>query len=124
MKKNGFTLIEIIAIIVLLGVISLIFVPSIREILKENRERVYSTYRKNMILASETYMIDNNIFVTSIENVVYIDLNNLINEDLISESDCDGYVKVEYDNSNGSVNIKKDAFLKCDDYITSGYEEK
>ena len=38
MKKNGFTLVELIAVIVILGLIGLIIVPSINSTLK-NKER-------------------------------------------------------------------------------------
>jgi len=124
MKKNGFTLVELIAIIVLIGVISLIFIPVLDDVLKENKEKVYSTYRKNMVSASETYMIDNNISVNSVEPVIYIDLNNLINEGLISKSDCQGYVKVKYMQENYFVTVKRESFLKCNDYKTTGYEER
>ena len=49
MKKNGFTLVELIVIILLIAVISLIFLPAFDDILKENKGRIYSIYRKNMI---------------------------------------------------------------------------
>lgn len=43
MKKNGFTLVELIAVIVILGLIGLIIVPSINSTLKKQREKTFQT---------------------------------------------------------------------------------
>lgn len=41
--KRGFTLVELLAVIVLLGMISLIVVPVVDKLIKENKENLYQT---------------------------------------------------------------------------------
>jgi len=55
MKKNikGFTIVELIAVITILGVIMLIAVPNVIGILDKNRKEIYITDAKQMLTAAE-----------------------------------------------------------------------
>ena len=41
--KKGFTLVELLAVITLLGLLSLIVVPVVDKIIKDNKEKLYQT---------------------------------------------------------------------------------
>lgn len=54
--KNGFTLVELLAILVLLGVIILVSVPNIIETNKNSRQQNYEQYTNNIENAAEIYV--------------------------------------------------------------------
>lgn len=67
MNRKGFTLIELIAIIVMIGLMTVIIVPNILEMSEESKEISYNTLIKNIVTASETYY----------EECEYGDLSNI-----------------------------------------------
>lgn len=54
--KRGFTLIEVLAVIVILAFITSIVVPTVSKNLKESNEKVIMTSANNYIEAVETYL--------------------------------------------------------------------
>ena len=56
---KGFTLIEILGVLIILGLISLITVPVVANILKENKERLYDIQIKNIEEASRNFVAEN-----------------------------------------------------------------
>ena len=57
-KRNGFTLIELMAVIIILAVIALIVTPLIIGGIKESKEKLYDTQLENIKSAAKSYMID------------------------------------------------------------------
>ena len=55
MKKQGFTLVELIGVIVILGLIAAFSVPALTKTMKESSEKQYENYVKNITLAAENY---------------------------------------------------------------------
>lgn len=55
MNRKGFTLIELIAVIVMIGLIMVIVVPNILDIVNESKAASYNTLIKNIVTASEMY---------------------------------------------------------------------
>ena len=69
--KKGFTLIEIIGVIVLLGVIALFSIPALTQTISDSAEKQYEEYVKNIKIAAESYFhnetdgtIDGEYFIT------------------------------------------------------------
>lgn len=59
MKKNkGFTLIEIMAVIVILAVIALIVVPLVTGSIKDSKQKLYETQLENIKSGAKSYMIN------------------------------------------------------------------
>lgn len=58
-RKNGFTLIEVLAIIILLGVIALIFTPNILNIFGISNDNAFEEDVKNLVHSAELYQLDN-----------------------------------------------------------------
>ena len=46
MKKNGFTLVEVLLVLVILGVIAVIFIPEATKLLKENDKKYIKQKKK------------------------------------------------------------------------------
>lgn len=57
--KKGFTLIEILAVIIVLGIIGLIVFPTVSELIKKSRENLYNDQLEEIKLASEKWAYKN-----------------------------------------------------------------
>lgn len=57
--KNAFTLVELIAVIVLLGILSVIMIPTISNIIKENKESLYRSQLEEIRSAAEKWAYKN-----------------------------------------------------------------
>ena len=72
-KKKGFTLIELIAVLVIMAIIALIVTPLVMSIIKKARvsadKRSIDAYGRSIELAIAGYLMDNGSFPTSIEQL-------------------------------------------------------
>ena len=59
MKKNGFTLAELIGIITILGIIAVLTIPVIDKTMRDNKEKTYNLQINNMISGLKTWANDN-----------------------------------------------------------------
>ena len=87
MNKKGFTLVELIAVMILLGVLGLIATVTISNELKENKESLYQTQLKNIEEAAKTWA-DQNVFSLPTEDggTVVITLGQLKQAGLIGNT--------------------------------------
>lgn len=60
MKKNGFTLVELLASLTILGILMAVTVPNVVGILTQNREKTYNEDAKKMISTAKYKMAGNN----------------------------------------------------------------
>lgn len=60
MKKNGFTLVELLASLTILGVLMVVTVPNVVGILSQNRDKTYVEDAKKMISAAKYKFTGNN----------------------------------------------------------------
>ena len=58
-NKKGFTLVEILAAITILGILSTIAIVSVNKIIQSGKEKHYKTAEKNLILAGQSYVQEN-----------------------------------------------------------------
>jgi competence protein ComGC len=88
MKKNGFTLIEMLGILMVLSVIILVSVPSILSTNKKAKESQMEDAKETLYMAAETYVeIDKDRKARLKKNGYYfIKLTDLVSEGLISSS--------------------------------------
>ena len=72
-RKNGFTLIELIAVLVILAILALIVTPLVMNIIRKARisadKRSIDAYGRSVEYAIATYLLDNGKFPTSIEEL-------------------------------------------------------
>lgn len=59
MNKKGFTLVELIAVIALLGLLALIALPAVDSALKEGREKLSKTQKKQIVKGAKEFFADN-----------------------------------------------------------------
>ena len=59
MKKNGFTLAELLGVVIIIGVLALLLLPTIDKATQENKQGLYETQIKNIETAASMWAIDN-----------------------------------------------------------------
>ena len=127
LKNNkGLTLVELLAVIVIIGILSSLAVTAISKLLDRSTENYYKDQEDNIALAAQTYTNDNrNLLPFKTGTTAEIGLQKLIDA---------GYIKTIKDKSgkkciSGCVKITKNSkedytyktYLECDDYKTEGY---
>ena len=125
MKKNGFTLVELLAVMIILGIIATIFVPNTIKLLKENNLKIYKVKESELIKAAKDYAnYDKNFSSPTVEiPIKYITMTQLVEGgymnsilDTSSGKECRAFVKVTLNDING---YNYEACLLCDEYSTN-----
>ena len=86
--KKGFTLVELLTVIVLMALISMISFPVIRGLISSNNQKKYTTYEDLMIEYAKTFPINN------YKAKGYICLSELKMKPINDGTTCNGYVEV------------------------------
>ena len=97
MKKNGFTLVELIAVVSILAMILVITLPSMFKSIKNNKQSSLDRIKDIVVAAARDYAIDNDI-----EGPTTISLTTLCDANYI---ECPIINPVTETNLTGSVNI-------------------
>lgn len=90
MKKSnrGFTLIEITAVVLILGVIFLISFPTIERLMKKSEQDKDKYNEENIIMAAKTYLnIHSSEYEFTDGTDIEITINKLVEDDLIDDND-------------------------------------
>lgn len=119
MSNKGFTLVELLAVLVILGFIAVIAIPSINSSMSRTREK-QNAQRIELILSSaRDYVVDhkNHIYqVVDVGEACYIKIDDLINEGYLSEEliqnmkndNFDGVIQyIKGSSSNGALDEYK-----------------
>ncbi len=80
-KKNGFTLIEMLAVVTILGIISLLAFPYANNLLKKSKDNEYNRFLDDIYLATEAYLVDNSdnyAALTKEDGVEYVSLEKVV----------------------------------------------
>jgi len=104
--KKGFTLVEVISVIVIIGIISLIAFPITASTIKNSREKAYNAQKDIVVEAAKKWSVKNVESLPSDGKSINVDINTLIQGGFIKNTE-DGNLKNPIDNSNmnGCVNI-------------------
>ena len=112
MKKNGFTLIELMGVIILLGLVSIVSYTVITNQIDKNKSDVSDATKKLIYVAVDNYLEDNNNTYPKLEGNNYcISLTDLINGDYISD---DAIKNVRDINLNKKIQVSVGSFKKLD----------
>ena len=77
-NRKGFTMVELLASVAILGILSAIAIVSVGVILSNVDKKHYETQRKNMIIAAQSYSQENrNILPKDVGDTRIITLNEL-----------------------------------------------
>lgn len=87
MKNKGFTLAELIGVIVVLSLICLITVPAVANILKQNKQSLCKTQLNNILVAANNYASENLLSMPTVDQESkIITLQDLIDTSFIDEN--------------------------------------
>lgn len=133
MRKNGFTLIEMLAVLVILGILSVVAIAGTMKYLEQAKKQTMNDYEVSMYNAARNYLIKNTGKIPNSGSTNYINLATLIDSGYIkalkdpynkSENCNESLSKVTITN-NGDVGVNADlvytVFLKCSKEETKIY---
>ena len=115
MNQKGFTLVELLAVIVIISLLMMITYPSIVKIINDNNEEIYRGYEKAMVEYAKIspYRTQDKILLSELDD------DNAL--DGMRRDNCDGYVLINHT----TTPVTYQAFIKCaDDKYTTCYENK
>ncbi len=117
MKKNAFTLIEILAVIVLLGVLAIMVTTASTRLLNNSKQSLYDTQLNTILEAARKWSIANNdkmpmdsaagsykLCITDLATDGYLDSDELI--DPRDNSQIQGYININYNDSKKQYNYQ------------------
>ena len=117
-NKKGFTMVELIAVIVIIGILATLIIPSVNVLKRKFRDDYYKKVEKNLVIAAKSYIADHKMYRPAegqIKEMSSYMLQPYIGEVLdYRKKVCNYKVKVERKNSKFIYN----AYLMCDDYTT------
>ena len=117
MNNKAFTLVELIAIIVVLAAIFLVSFPTFINMTKSNEEKKYTQMVEDLCLAGETYIYSNiedfEELSTSSSNI-QITVESLINDGIVNKNLTNPETKKSVKNDNLSYTVLGDKSLHCE----------
>ena len=108
--KKGFTLVELLGVLVVIGLIIIVSFTFVPNIIKSNADKDYDRFLKDLYLAAESYVDENDI---DVDNEYDVTIQNLVYSKLITDKKTNpktkqnikltDYIKVTYTlDSNGN----------------------
>ncbi len=122
MNRKGYTILELLAVIAIIGLIFTIGTISYSSLIRGANNRVFESYADSMHEAAIMYFSDNPLQNGSKETVMLTDLidNNRIskiNNPKKSNDICpNSYIEANRYDLDGTISIEYDVCLICDDY--------
>lgn len=98
MNNKGFTLVEVLAVIVILAILGAIMVPSVTNVLQQNKVRNYANLKKSILGACRIYVNDRE--------------DDLLAQLISSERSCDDGTDSTYVYSDSDMTISLDDLVK------------
>lgn len=87
MKRNGFTLVEVLAVIIILGIIGVIIMPAVTGSINDSKDELYDMQVSNIVEAGKTWSADNlNSLPTTVGDVKKVSLKELQEDGYIDEN--------------------------------------
>lgn len=115
-KKNGFTLMEMLAVVIILGVILVIAIPSVNNLINKNRTKMYQTH---MSLVEEKTKIFADKFkgeLTSTSDTCFkINYQDLVKYHYVTEQDVTCKGSIILTKSGNGKSFSRDYYLSCKD---------
>ena len=110
-NKRGFTLVELIAVVAILGLIALIVYPAIGSVIRNSRESAYNDQVAVIESAAKNWSIDNASTLPDNGTVYRLPVNTLLEEGYISDDEVKD-PRNSSKNLTGNVEIKYDSSIK------------
>ena len=113
MNRKGFTLVELLAVIAIMGILSGVAIMAVTRYLNKSKEHAYDTIFNSVKDASINYILDQNIKITV--TPTSINISDLVDDGYL-ETPLDPNKKNEACNGNVSVVKKNSSDVETEDY--------
>ena len=105
-NKKAFTLVELIAVVIIIAIISLLVIPSIVGLIKDKEDEMSETFQKIISSSADLYMSENqNKYVNVNGNNYCILLQDILDKGFLTPPIIDPVTKNEY-NPNSFIQVK------------------
>lgn len=105
MKKNAFTLIELIAVILILGILVIVIMPIFTETLNRTKERLNESQKNEIIKAARNWGMQK-LSLESTQNVKYVTIETLQNDGFLDNKEVKSMIDKKTINKNTIVCIR------------------
>jgi len=112
MKKNAFTLIELIAVIVILGILVIVIMPTFTDTLNRTKERLNDSQKNQIIAAARNWGMQK-LSLESNKNINYVTIKTLQNDGFLDDKEVKNLISKQ--------NLKGDTII-CIRYKNNQYE--
>ena len=108
MKNNkGFTLVELLATIVIMGLITTIITPSVINLQKSNKKKKFESYEKVLVSASKIFVQREGEDITSLGVSDWVGCVDITYQDLLTSKLIKPFEDSDYDCSNSKVRLSR-----------------
>ena len=107
-RIKGFTLVELLAVIVILSLLLLLAVTTVSSQFKNSKDELYDTQLNNIKLAAEMWGSDNKVKLNSISDCVTLTLGYLKDEGYVDANIKNTYTGELFKDDEVFVNITKE----------------
>ncbi len=108
MNKKGFTLVELLGVIIILSIIMLIAIPNITSILNKSKNDTYLTDARKLITQAEYLIRSSKVDKPASNQLLKITLSYLGTKDVSKDSDGNSYSLTD----SYVVVVRKDGYLE------------
>ncbi len=104
-NKNGFTMLELLAVIIILGILITLAYTGVSRYLKQARNATYEDFEKNITAGVTNYLIEHSGSIPSEGESLIVDVEKLV---------CEGYIESleDPDSSTKTCNLESYAIVK------------
>lgn len=120
MNKKGFTLVELLGVIMVIAIILVVSVPNVLKTLKSISVKEYNAFLNNLYIATENYVETNRSLFPQLNNIggrIDVPIQTLIDDDLIKKMGIDPDTGVEMPTSYSvTATVQADKTIKYEIY--------
>lgn len=117
MNNKGFTLIELVAIVLVLAAIFLVSFPSLLNLSKKDEEKKYNSMVESLCLAGKTYIYNNESDFKSMiipNNKIEIVISELIINEMVKNNTTNPKTNKSVENDKLIYTVLSDKSLNCE----------
>ena len=117
LKKSGFTLVELLGIIIIISLIFLFSFTNLSNTTKKNKENEYEMFVKDLCLAGQNYIYSNMEKypgTSKINSEITLNVNDLIIEGLVEKNTLNPKTNTNILNDYLIYTVKSDYTLDCE----------
>ena len=106
MNKKGFTMVELLAVIIILGILMSLAYMGVSQYLRRARNATYEDFEENIKAGATNYLLDHTGSIPDVGETIVIDVSKLI---------CEGYIEELQDpyspTTGGTCNLNSYAIV-------------